>query len=75
MIILYRDPNGDGLKDTVNTSNQRRGSDVKTNTIIQAKSDSSELEEKVAFLERKLIEQEDTINKMKHQMEKSHDVR
>ena len=75
MIILYRDPNGDGLKDTVNSSNQRRGSDVKTNTVVQVKSDSSELEEKVAFLERKLTEQEDTINEMKHQMEKSHDVR
>ena len=71
MTILYRDPSGDGLKDTVNGS---KGSDFKTNTLIQVKSDPSELEEKIAFLKRKLSEQEDTINKMKNKMEKSHEV-
>ena len=71
MIILYKDPNGDGLKDTGSSSSQRRSSELKI------KPDASELEEKVAFLERKLSEQENTINKMKNdlQTEKNREVK
>ena len=73
MVILYKDPSGDGLKDsyTVNsTINQRRSSELKMSTIIQVKSDeSSGLEEKITFLERKVSEQENTINKLKREME------
>ena len=73
MIILYRDKSGE---DTVNSSNQRKSSELKTNTLIPTvRPDASQLEEKVIFLERKLAEQENTINRMKNEMEKSREVR
>ena len=68
MIILYRDPNGDDLKDTMTSSYQRtrRNAELKSNnTLIQLRSDTSELEEKIAFLEKKVSEQENIITKMK----------
>ena len=70
MVILYKDPSGDGLKDTtVNSTNQRKSSDLKMSTVIQVKFDSSGLEEKITFLKRKVSEQENTINKLKREME------
>ena len=66
MIILYRDPSGEGLKDTMTGANQRNSSDqLKTSSLMKVKSDSYELEKMVAFLEKKLSEQENTIDKMK----------
>ena len=80
MIILYRDPNGEGLKDTMTGTGSHhktpRSSELKqNNTLTQIKLDTSEFEEKIAFLEKKVSEQENTITKMKKEMKKNREVR
>ena len=78
MIILYRDPNGDDLSETMTTSYQttRRSSELKSNiTLTQLRSDTSEFEEKIALLERKVSEQENIITEMKKEMKKNFEVR
>ena len=58
--------NGDDLKDTMTGSHQRtrRNAELKLNiTLTQLRSDTSELEEKIAFLEKKVSEQENIITK------------
>ena len=66
MIMLYKDPNGENVM----TTYQQNSSELKASKhpSVKIKPDSSELEEKVAFLERKLSEKEETIDRMKRQM-------
>ena len=64
MIILYKDPNGDSLKDTMTTTY------TTTNGSSTLKSPSSEeWEQKVVSLEKKLSEREELIDKMKREIE------
>ena len=74
MIILYKDPDGKNLQVTMTTiqRHNRSDSDAKSgSTITRRKLDleSSQLVEKVAFLERKLTENELTMDKMKKELE------
>ena len=71
MIILYKDPNGDSLKDTMTgTSYSRKGSDYDQNNRRKSmKSESLELEQKIILLEKQVAEQEEIIEKMKQEME------
>ena len=71
MVLLYKDPNGEGLEDT-GTDTQTSGSRRKSN--IALKVDSSELEGKIADLERKLTQRDETIDKMKSEMEAAQKV-
>ena len=68
MIILYKDPNGDSLKDTMTGTYSRKGSD-QSNRRKSMKSESLELEQKVILLEKQVAEQEEIIEKMKQEME------
>ena len=58
MIILYKDPNGESLKDTIT------GTHTFTNHSSSQKM-KSDWEQKVAILEKKVLEQEEIIDKMK----------
>ena len=71
MIILYKDPEGSGLNDTITNTYQKSGSDSKPDGRARAKSivDFSELEQKVAGLEKTISEQETTIANMKKELE------
>ena len=71
MVLLYKDPNGESLEDTM-TDTQTNGSRRKSN--IALKVDSSELEGKIADLERKLTQRDETIDKMKSEMEAAQKV-
>ena len=68
MVLLYKDPNGEGLEDTM-TDTQANGSRSMSNTV-----GSSELEGKIADLERKLTQRDETIDKMKSEMEAAQKV-
>ena len=67
MIILYKDPNGDGMSNKSSTTCQKSGSDSNQNFRPRAKSlvEFMELEQKVDDLKKTISEQETTINKMK----------
>ena len=69
MIILYKDPNGDGMSDKTSTTYQKNDSDSNQNFRSRAKSlgDFMELEQKIADLKKTISEQETTINKMKEE--------
>ena len=71
MVLLYKDPNGKGIEDamTDTQSNARRS---KSN--LAYKGDSSELEGKIADLERELTQRDETIGKMKSEMEAAQKV-
>lgn len=56
--MLYKDPHGDSLKDAM-TGSTKNGSRIP----------SSEWEQKVVSLEKKLSEQEELIEKMKREIE------
>ena len=71
MVLLYKDPNGEGLEDTM-TDTQSSGS--RRMSSIALKVDSSELEGKIADLERKLTQRDETIDKMKSEMEAAQKV-
>ena len=67
--MLYKDPNGDGMSDTVSSTYKKNGSDGNQNFRPRAKSlvEFMELEQKVANLKKTISEQETTINKMKQE--------
>lgn len=69
MVILYKDPNGDGMSDKTSTTYQKNDSDSNQNFRSRAKSlgDFMELEQKIADLKKTISEQETTINKMKEE--------
>ena len=70
MVLLYKDPNGEGLDDTTDT--QTNASRSRCNAAFKV--DSSELEGKIADLERKLTQRDETIDKMKSEMEAAQKV-
>ena len=72
MIILYKDPGGETLQVTMTTIHNRSDSEAKsTSTITRKRLDLelSQLAERVAYLEKKLTENELTMDKMKKEME------
>ena len=68
-MLLYKDPDGESIEETM-TGTQTNGSGNKSNAF---RVDSSELEGKIADLERKLTEDE-TIDKTKSEMEAAQNV-
>ena len=67
MIILYKDPTGEGLQDTmtgtINKDNRR--SRLETN---QEAADPTKLIQKIAFLESKLTQSEHTVDRMRREV-------
>ena len=70
MVLLYKDPDGESIEETM-TGTQTNGSCSKSKAF---RVDSSELEDKIADLERKLTEKDETIDKMKSEMEAAQNV-
>ena len=70
MVLLYKDHKGESIEETM-TGAQTNGSGSKSNVF---RVDSSELEGKIADLERKLTEKNETIDKMKSEMEAAQNV-
>ena len=70
MVLLYKDPDGESIEETM-TGTQTNGSGSKSKAF---RVDSSELEDKIADLERKLTEKDETIDKMKSEMEAAQNV-
>lgn len=75
MIILYKDPDGKSMKDTLSGTStfQKNFSDTDINKATN-KQDSSEWEKKVMSLEKKVSEQCEIIDQMKIKM-KYYEVR
>ena len=71
MVLLYKDPNGESLEDTM-TDTQTKASVSKSNAAFNM--GSLELEGKIADLERKLTQRDETIDKMKSEMEAAQKV-
>ena len=72
MITLYKDPGGETLQVTMTTIRNKSDSEAKSNsTITRTRLDleSSQMAEKVAYLEKKLTENEVTMDKMKKELE------
>ena len=70
MVLLYKDPDGESIEETM-TSTPSNGSGSKANAF---RVDSSQLESKIADLERKLTEKDETIDKMKSEIEAAQNV-
>ena len=70
MVLLYKDPDSESIEETM-TGTQTNGSGSKSNAF---RVDSSELEGKIADLERELTEKDETIDKMKSEMEAAQNV-
>ena len=70
MVLLYKDPDGESIEETM-TGTQSYGSGSKANAF---RVDSSELESKIADLERKLTEKDETIDKMRSEIEAAQNV-
>lgn len=70
MVLLYRDPTGESIKETISSTHQGRNSIsiLKTDTLVG-------LEGKIALLEGKLKEKDETIGKMKLEIEATRKVR
>ena len=68
MVLLHKDPNGESLEDRI--------TDSQTNDTRNAVSDRdlSELEGKIADLERKLTQKDEMIDKMKSEIEAAQKV-
>ena len=60
MILVYKDPTGESIKETISSTHQSHNSIsvFKTDTLV-------DLEGKIASLEGKLKEKDETIDKMK----------
>ena len=69
MMLFCKDPNGEGIDATLSNPHQSRDANPIPNTQTLA-----ELEGKVASLEGKLKERDDTINKMKIEIEAARKV-
>ena len=66
MVLLYKDPKGESIEDTMSQTGSKPNSALKV--------ESSELEGKIADLERKLSQKDETIDKMKLEMEAAQKV-
>lgn len=71
MLLLYRDPTGRTFETTATEAYQRNGSIV----LANKQESSAELLGKVALLEKKVAENELTMDKMKREIQQLHEVR
>ena len=68
MVLLHKDPNGESLEDRITDSQTND-----TRNVVSDR-DLSELEGKIADLERKLTQKDEMIDKMKSEIEAAQKV-
>lgn len=70
MVLLYKDPTGENIKETILSTHQSHSSNSlhKMATLV-------DLKRKIALLEGKVKEKDETIDKMKLEIEETRKVR